>query len=1235
MLKRIGLSRDDAAEIRCAGAAIESLPDAERPPCVHERATFMSSLPLRRMIRHRYVELQQPTHMHLLPTEIIGPPYSAACTPFRWMLRKEALGDDPDGDKPGTGYVEQLRLGFQPHLEPRFDESGATPDGQPAMTFKSGWIQEASNQRVLLDTFFGALKPDESLCFFYAKRTPLADDTRRVIVGVGRVTAVGEPVAYEMDPSVASPPLRCVLWDRNVSHSIRPNAADGFLLPYQELVALADRDSSVRLEELVAFAPDELFEKYSYGSELLSHDGAIASLLAIAATVRKISTVLPGDWDARLTWIDREIARLWTMRGPFPGMGPALRALGLPHGALVAHAIARVLAQGNEAPKQSPWLLLDAAVDDPTVLPDKIGELIGAGFGKIWKKLPPERRTLLELLARFELTEEQATRWYVAEDRTSAGIAVDDSAILANPYVIYELDRQQADPVAAAVIDRGLFPDTTVAEHFPIALPSRPEDPLDARRIRALVVDALERGAAQGHTVLPQNWIVRDIRDRELRPPCPVHGDAILAAENVMKEVLRVNALGDGSAAWQLPRLADAGMLIRSQIEKRVKGKRHSSSYDWRALVDASVGDAAIPPDDAEREELARSEKAAALRELYESRASVLIGAAGTGKTTLLRVLCGIAEVDQGGILLLAPTGKARVRLEQQTRRRDGRTIAQFLRPLGRYDTEAGLYRVTGAEPHSSAHRTVIIDECSMLTEEQLAAVFDAVRGVDRLILVGDPRQLPPIGAGRPFVDIVAALTPTEVEARIPRVGPGYAELTVSRRQTGDSRDDVLLAECFSGRAGDPAGDEIWSRIAHAKSANLRLVRWEEEGELERVLLETLRDELQLTGDEELKFALSCGASEYHGRPFFWSGAAEKADAWEVLSPVRGRGYGVDTINRVVQATFRKQAREMALERDYRRKRVPKPFGPQQIVWGDKVIQVTNQTRRKWKVWPKDVADRYVANGDLGIATGLFKTKKRWFYPKQLEVEFNGRAEKATFQYDDWEFGDDAQNPLELAYALTVHKTQGSEFGTTFVVLPSRCALLSRELLYTALTRQRDRLVVLHQGEIRALWNFAGPSQSEIARRMTNLFDPPRPVEVVVGNKPSWFEKGLLHRSERGELMRSKSEVIIADKLFSRKIDYRYEQPLKFADGIERYPDFTIEDDASGTLYYWEHLGLLHDPAYRRRWERKLAGYRQLGIFPHDEGGGPNGNLITTTEHPGVGLDAQALAKLIDEVVCG
>jgi hypothetical protein len=94
------------------------------------------------------------------------------------------------------------------------------------------------------------------------------------------------------------------------------------------------------------------------------------------------------------------------------------------------------------------------------------------------------------------------------------------------------------------------------------------------------------------------------------------------------------------------------------------------------------------------------------------------------------------------------------------------------------------------------------------------------------------------------------------------------------------------------------------------------------------------------------------------------------------------------------------------------------------------------------------------------------------------------------------------------------------------------------------------------------------------------------------------LEDGLIHRTERGDLVRSKSELVIADKLFARDIDCGYEQQLVLPNGRVRYPDFTITNHARGVRFYWEHLGMLDDPGYRLRWETKRAEYVAAGIKP-------------------------------------
>jgi hypothetical protein len=316
--------------------------------------------------------------------------------------------------------------------------------------------------------------------------------------------------------------------------------------------------------------------------------------------------------------------------------------------------------------------------------------------------------------------------------------------------------------------------------------------------------------------------------------------------------------------------------------------------------------------------------------------------------------------------------------------------------------------------------------------------------------------------------------------------------------------------------------------------------------------------------------------------------------------------HGVYDLNRWLQRLFR------GAELRRGRGAGGKTLGQEEIVHKDKVIQVRNE--RRWMYdWQKQSRVKgYIANGEIGvIASGRSDF---------MNVAFSGHAGQSV-GYIAQPYIDSAC-PLELAYALTVHKAQGSQFDIVFVIIPEKSSLLSRELLYTALTRSRERLVLLVQGDDAGwLYGYSLPSKSDTARRNTNMFNP----AVRGSSSGQWFARSLIHRTRNGRLVRSKSELVIANMLEHMDITYKYEEV--FYGAIEpgrRLPDFTFETP-DGRRLLWEHLGKLNDLHYVREWDEKRRWYQTNGIL---EGV----NLFTTRDDERGGLDSQEIHRVALEI---
>ena len=1194
LLHNIGAKRDDEYEQNHSGEALDGL-NPNRIPCIAERSTFLSP--------HGYLlEKEHPYSFSgslkgkIQRTPLSVPAYGVHATPYFWLSRENV-----------DEVMRIVDVDYQEAREQLVNE---------VLRFTPKWVMHGDNQIALMSRFFQEVVPEHNLVFFYVKHSPFTAPStsagRSLLVGAARITDITLPDQWR---TTGDTPFPNYMWETSVRHSLRHDGTGGIVLPVAELSKLdADPDA---VAGALPWAPEYGGREFLYATEHVSDDTAIAALERLYHAAQRCRELGLDVADTSVEWVSDQIAELWTMRGPSPGLGAVLDILTVPHGPVVARQIARLTQDGAD-----PWTTLEASMDDPAPDNDLSPELAGTPR-KAWRALRDTDRAALRLLARFNLANDQVLA--VFEGNTI--IALSQAELLADPYHLYTCLLGGPNSVAFDVVDRGCFPDQSMQSAFPLPGPSTMEGAADARRVAALLVAVVENAAANGSTLVPMQQALTLIDEWPLGVPCPV-SELILQAHDLHPTDLVYDedspywpplcgtTLADGSAAFKLTRLETSARVIRGAVDAQLARPRHEPPPNLRAALDANLEPVGAGSNADVRAELqAREEKTAALAELFSSPMSVLNGRAGTGKTTLIRALATQDRVRQGGLLLLAPTGKARVQLTKKVGEK-AQTLAQFLGKYGRYDRDTGAYSVDSSRPKAPRVGTVVVDESSMLTEEQLAALLDALHAPDRLILVGDPRQLPPIGAGRPFVDLITRMVTNTAVPSFPRVIAGYAELTVLRRQSGEVRDDLMLAAWFSGDEIPDGFEEVWHRLRDgADMPTLRAIPWES-ARPEQAVDRLLADELGVVGaNASALFEQSYGGRQngsYISFPHGTGGAGAGCETWQILSPTRTHPWGTIELNRRLKRNYRAKALQDALKPPWDR-RIPSPVGAEQIVLGDKVLNNMNRTRRGYPETGESM--NYVANGEIGVVVGAIGKAPRW-----TNVEFSSQV-GTTYGYS----GADEDNPaLELAWAITVHKSQGSEFRKVFVLLPGSSRRLSRELLYTALTRQKDKVVLLHERPIDELFELTRSTGSETARRLTDLFIAPcpQPVRLPDGTDAGVLDANLVHVAGNGVLVRSKNEVIIAGILEATAPGgWWYELPLTGTDSQHRLPDFTI-NAPDGRTIYWEHLGLLNTPAYAAGWERKKLWYRSQGILPHDEGGGPSGTLVWTDDRAGVDVPA-------------
>lgn len=1193
-LKNIYENKNEVEEEKIAGKPLKGI--EKQVPCIAEGVAFMSPDELVRTVIHPYKANNPKTHGHFLDTDEHFVPYSLPARPFLWTMKR---GKD----------FEKYDIDYQASREPQLD-------------FENAWVQDAENHQAIFKRFYENIIPNKSLVFAYAKQVPFVDDPRRIVIAVGFVEEVIPSVEHNHTDAGT---LRSYTWETMIRHSIRENGENGFLMPYYKLMEYAKDHSDFDIRLATVYASEDYHYEFSYATEHLSHDGTIDTLLRIIKVFEYIAQFddIEIPTQKYINWCKNRLKEVWEERGGYPGLGEMFYAFGVKKGLPISEKIQDYAKENNVSVFSC---VEDLFAKKASYLPEDLTNSITSEIIDAWNGLSAERKALFELLSRFSLSElnPKYNRYdylFNTEKRNKYNKTWTDKDILENPYTIFERTRYLTPELRVPVrfVDMAIFPSEIIQKKYPLAAPSKLENGTDKRRIRALIVDYLENQTNNGHSLYPIWMTINAINELPIEPSCEVTGDIIFGCKEFLEdqikfvEMAKKNNPESEQKAFQLKRLYEADELIESKITKRLESKNpHEVNADWQDILTNAFGE--LDPNDKD-EARAREEKIAILKELAKSRLSVLIGGAGTGKTTLLSLLCSAEQIKNESVLLLAPTGKARVKMMQAMKNMGitatAKTVAGFLLTSHHYIFTTGEYRLTGQEADKVADN-VIIDESSMLTEEMFAALMEALAKAKRIIFVGDPNQLPPIGTGRPFVDLVKKLSENIPEYIFPRVGKGFGHLQTTRRQRGvkgEVRFDVELSNWYKSDNVE-LDEDIFTRLqTNDTNGHVTFKQWTTNEELEKLIFETIKEELKLNDIDDIEhFNLSLGSTEKNARGFqyFNKGCAVKAESWQLLAPVRNMPHGVINLNHIIQQKYRKDYLDLANNTYF----IPKRMGPESIVYGDKVICIKNEKR---DAFPKSEENlNMVANGEIGIAMA------NWNKGQFLNVEYASQP-GITYGYSKRDFGEEAEAILELAYALTIHKAQGSEFGTVILVLNDPCLLLSKELLYTAITRQVNKLVILYNKDASCLRDYSNSKYSEIAKRFTKLFHVPSIVKV----DDRYYAENLVYKTERGEMVRSKSEVIIANMLYENHIPYTYEKELDVG-GYKKIPDFTIEDEESGDVWYWEHCGMMNDENYEKRWNAKEKLYAANGII---EGK----NLIVTKEY-GKGFDSSEVKAIIEKL---
>lgn len=528
-----------------------------------------------------------------------------------------------------------------------------------------------------------------------------------------------------------------------------------------------------------------------------------------------------------------------------------------------------------------------------------------------------------------------------------------------------------------------------IADSLAMAFGIKPDS--DCRLLAAVDHACQELSEGEGHTAYGEATLV----------------EAVAKSLN-LPTAMAVKAIGMSQRVQQF----EPGLYVHTRYGRAERDIETAMANNPRLLDDTTIDQLANQYATLENGVRLEGQQLEAFKTALAHRIVLITGGAGVGKTTIVR--CIANAIQSTGLLpfLVAPTGKAAVRISEAT----GRTAMTVHRFLGLTPNTDATSRSLNTPPPVHGAEAVICDETSMVDAHLMARLATSIRNRCRLVLVGDPNQLPSVGPGAVLRDLIAS-------RRVPHV-----HLDVCHRQAG-----LLRHNCYSILSGGRR--ELFDQPSDRSTAPWAFVK--------ATSVDSIRQGL------ERLFAGSCHQQ-----------LGTDQHSLLVATPTNKGPLGTWGLNLIIQKAYQKAINDIDVE--YRAD--AKSY---QFFEGDRVV------------WTKNDYNLGLMNGELGR---VVESAPTWI---RINFDTRGEVDIQRGQMDD----------LSLAWAMTVHKLQGSQAYKVIVICAEDHvrnyglrAILNRSWLYTGATRSTDATILL--GDEDSIRQVIARDQRD--SRMTTLFRPSR-----------------------------------------------------------------------------------------------------------------------------------------------